>query len=177
MKTFLVSHKLISESGERLVRFCWCTDGPWDICNFVLKQCFISKVYFIRTHFTMVFWPSPPDPAPSMAWFECNRYSRRRYWVENGSKIPCKNLRHRFMCSIKSSTAEQTENFEYPTPIIYAETGSFRRSSAQRNRWHTQHRPYRHRTGPQEYQTCSKPWDKVEETLAMDGEIWPYLGG
>ncbi|EPQ58448.1 hypothetical protein GLOTRDRAFT_35639 [Gloeophyllum trabeum ATCC 11539] len=32
------------DTGERLVRFCWCTDGPFDIRDFVIKQCFISKV-------------------------------------------------------------------------------------------------------------------------------------
>jgi len=45
MNKFLISHHLINpDTGERLVPFCWCTDGPWDICNFVVKQCFISKI-------------------------------------------------------------------------------------------------------------------------------------
>jgi 3'-5' exoribonuclease 1 len=42
---FIVKHGLLDgESGERLVRFCWCSDGPFDIRDFVVKQCFISKV-------------------------------------------------------------------------------------------------------------------------------------
>jgi len=31
-------------TGDFLVRFCWCTDGPYDIQNFVVKQCFISNI-------------------------------------------------------------------------------------------------------------------------------------
>ena len=26
------------------MRFCWCTDGPFDVRDFVVKQCFISNV-------------------------------------------------------------------------------------------------------------------------------------
>ncbi|CDO70703.1 hypothetical protein BN946_scf184798.g18 [Trametes cinnabarina] len=43
-RTFLEKHRLIDpESGRRLTRFCFCTDGPYDIRDFVVKQCFISK--------------------------------------------------------------------------------------------------------------------------------------
>ncbi|KAG6821163.1 hypothetical protein H0H93_005383 [Arthromyces matolae] len=42
---FMVKHGLIhGDTGERLVRFCWCSDGPFDIRDFVVKQCFISKI-------------------------------------------------------------------------------------------------------------------------------------
>jgi 3'-5' exoribonuclease 1 len=42
---FLSKHGLIDQlSGEPLVRFCWCSDGPWDVRDFVVKQCFISGV-------------------------------------------------------------------------------------------------------------------------------------
>jgi len=42
---FLVGNGLIDPiTGDRLVRFCWCTDGPFDIQNFVMKQCFISNI-------------------------------------------------------------------------------------------------------------------------------------
>lgn len=42
---FMVKHGLLDEeNGERLVRFCWCSDGPFDVRDFVVKQCFISKV-------------------------------------------------------------------------------------------------------------------------------------
>ncbi|KAI0262917.1 ribonuclease H-like domain-containing protein [Gloeopeniophorella convolvens] len=42
---FLAQHGLIHpETGERLVRFCWCTDGPFDVRDFVVKQCFISNI-------------------------------------------------------------------------------------------------------------------------------------
>jgi len=41
-RAFLVEHKLIEKNGKRRIRFCWCSDGPWDIRDFVVKQCFIS---------------------------------------------------------------------------------------------------------------------------------------
>lgn len=45
MAEFLVTHRILDGLDRRpLVRFCWCSDGPWDICDFVIKQCFISKV-------------------------------------------------------------------------------------------------------------------------------------
>ena len=45
LEAFLVKHGLIEEgTRQRLRRFCWCTDGPWDIRDFIVKQCFISKV-------------------------------------------------------------------------------------------------------------------------------------
>lgn len=41
---FLVNHGLIDpKSGRPIQRFCWCSDGPFDIRDFVVKQCFISK--------------------------------------------------------------------------------------------------------------------------------------
>ncbi|KAH9951390.1 ribonuclease H-like domain-containing protein [Amylocystis lapponica] len=41
---FLAQNGLIDpHTSERLVRFVWCTDGPWDIRDFVVKQCFLSK--------------------------------------------------------------------------------------------------------------------------------------
>jgi len=44
-KLFLHKNGLIDkETGQRLVRYTWCTDGPFDIRDFVVKQCFISKV-------------------------------------------------------------------------------------------------------------------------------------
>lgn len=44
-RDFLVRNGLIdAETGNPLVRFCWCTDGPWDVRDFVVKQCFISKI-------------------------------------------------------------------------------------------------------------------------------------
>ncbi|PSR88914.1 hypothetical protein PHLCEN_2v5063 [Hermanssonia centrifuga] len=42
---FLARNGLIDAvTGARLVPFCWCTDGPWDVRDFVVKQCFISKI-------------------------------------------------------------------------------------------------------------------------------------
>ncbi|KAG2146922.1 ribonuclease H-like domain-containing protein [Suillus bovinus] len=42
---FLIRHGLIDpKSGRPIQRFCWCSDGPFDIRDFVVKQCFISKV-------------------------------------------------------------------------------------------------------------------------------------
>ncbi|KAI0685487.1 ribonuclease H-like domain-containing protein [Cytidiella melzeri] len=44
-RDFLTRNGLIdAETGAALVRFCWCSDGPWDIRDFVVKQCFISKI-------------------------------------------------------------------------------------------------------------------------------------
>lgn len=42
---FLARHGLIDlKNGRILQRFCWCSDGPFDIRDFVVKQCFISKI-------------------------------------------------------------------------------------------------------------------------------------
>ncbi|KAI0781150.1 ribonuclease H-like domain-containing protein [Trametes elegans] len=42
---FLERHGLIEpETGRRLARFCFCSDGPYDVRDFVVKQCFISKI-------------------------------------------------------------------------------------------------------------------------------------
>lgn len=47
---FLVYHGLIDpKSGRPVQRFCWCSDGPFDVRDFVVKQCFISKI-------PMPFW-------------------------------------------------------------------------------------------------------------------------
>lgn len=43
LQKFMIKHGLIGKDGERLARFCWCSDGPYDIRDFVVKQCFISK--------------------------------------------------------------------------------------------------------------------------------------
>ncbi|KAJ7489919.1 ribonuclease H-like domain-containing protein [Mycena galericulata] len=43
-RRFLVKHRLIEKSGKRRMRFCWCSDGPFDIRDFVVKQCFISQI-------------------------------------------------------------------------------------------------------------------------------------
>ena len=43
-RQFLVKHGLIDPvTGHCLVRYCWCSDGPFDIRDFLVKQCFISK--------------------------------------------------------------------------------------------------------------------------------------
>jgi hypothetical protein len=45
LEAFLIKNGLIErETGNRLKRFCWCSDGPWDIRDFLVKQCFISQV-------------------------------------------------------------------------------------------------------------------------------------
>lgn len=45
LEAFLVQHALVDpETKTRLKRFCWCSDGPWDIRDFFVKQCFISQV-------------------------------------------------------------------------------------------------------------------------------------
>ncbi|KXN82506.1 3'-5' exonuclease eri1 [Leucoagaricus sp. SymC.cos] len=45
VRAFLVKNGLIDDAtGKRLVRFCWCSDGPFDVRDFVVKQCFISKI-------------------------------------------------------------------------------------------------------------------------------------
>ncbi|GBE82484.1 3'-5' exonuclease eri1 [Sparassis crispa] len=44
-REFMERHGLIEfETGRRLIRFCWCSDGPFDIRDFVVKQCFMSKI-------------------------------------------------------------------------------------------------------------------------------------
>jgi len=55
MAEFLVTQRILDKPDHRpLVRFCWCSDGPWDICDFVIKQCFISKVNWILNTSTPV---------------------------------------------------------------------------------------------------------------------------
>jgi len=45
LEAFLIKNGLIdAKTGQRLVRFCWCSDGPFDIRDFVVKQCFISQI-------------------------------------------------------------------------------------------------------------------------------------
>ncbi|KAJ3717611.1 ribonuclease H-like domain-containing protein [Lentinula guzmanii] len=42
---FLVKHGVLDANyHEPLLRFCWCSDGPYDVRDFVVKQCFISKI-------------------------------------------------------------------------------------------------------------------------------------
>jgi len=42
---FLAQHGLIDpKNGRPLQRFCWCSDGPFDVRDFVVKQCFISNI-------------------------------------------------------------------------------------------------------------------------------------
>ncbi|KAH6918926.1 double-strand siRNA ribonuclease [Coprinopsis sp. MPI-PUGE-AT-0042] len=43
-ETFMIKNGLIDETGATLARFCFCTDGPFDIPSFIVKQCFISKL-------------------------------------------------------------------------------------------------------------------------------------
>ncbi|GJJ12205.1 hypothetical protein Clacol_006446 [Clathrus columnatus] len=44
-RTFLIRNGLICpKTGDRLNTFAWVTDGPFDIRDFVIKQCFISKI-------------------------------------------------------------------------------------------------------------------------------------
>ncbi|KIK59676.1 hypothetical protein GYMLUDRAFT_169268 [Collybiopsis luxurians FD-317 M1] len=41
---FLVRNGVLEESsGKPLVRFTWCSDGPYDVRDFVVKTCFISQ--------------------------------------------------------------------------------------------------------------------------------------
>jgi len=54
LEAFLVKNGLLdAKTGQRLVRFCWCSDGPFDIRDFVVKQCFISQVGVIF----FIVWP------------------------------------------------------------------------------------------------------------------------
>ncbi|KAI1787933.1 ribonuclease H-like domain-containing protein [Ganoderma leucocontextum] len=43
-RTFLEKHKLLDAAGQPLQRFCFCSDGPYDVRDFVVKQCFVSKI-------------------------------------------------------------------------------------------------------------------------------------
>lgn len=44
-QAFLIKHGVLdAETLKPLVRFCWCSDGPYDVRDFVVKQCFLSKV-------------------------------------------------------------------------------------------------------------------------------------
>jgi len=49
-KSWLVKHDLIDPvTDQPRQRFTFCTDGPYDMRDFVVKQCFISKI-------TMPLW-------------------------------------------------------------------------------------------------------------------------
>lgn len=44
-RKFLIRNGLICpKTGNRLCNYVWVTDGPYDIRDFVVKQCFISKI-------------------------------------------------------------------------------------------------------------------------------------
>ncbi|KAK7043661.1 hypothetical protein VNI00_008272 [Paramarasmius palmivorus] len=44
LEKFLVQEGLIDKTtGERKMRFCWCSDGPWDIRDFMVKQLYIAQ--------------------------------------------------------------------------------------------------------------------------------------
>ncbi|KIL68641.1 hypothetical protein M378DRAFT_900973 [Amanita muscaria Koide BX008] len=44
-RQFLVDNGVIDPDTERpLARYCWCSDGPFDVRDFMVKQCFISKI-------------------------------------------------------------------------------------------------------------------------------------
>ncbi|KAG8217452.1 hypothetical protein J3R82DRAFT_5597 [Butyriboletus roseoflavus] len=46
---FLAQYGLIDpKNGRPLQRFCWCSDGPFDVRDFVVKQCFISNVGILK---------------------------------------------------------------------------------------------------------------------------------
>ena len=52
---FLADHGLIdARSGARLERFMFCSDGPFDVRDFVVKQCYISKVRWRNIFFAIV---------------------------------------------------------------------------------------------------------------------------
>lgn len=42
---FLVKHGLVDPlTGERLKKFVFASDGPFDVRDFVVKQCYIANV-------------------------------------------------------------------------------------------------------------------------------------
>ncbi|KAJ3575994.1 hypothetical protein NP233_g723 [Leucocoprinus birnbaumii] len=78
VRAFLVKNGLIDDAtGKRLVRYCWCSDGPFDIRDFVVKQCFISKISMpewltgdvLDVRMTVMQWlntqPTHSSPTPS----------------------------------------------------------------------------------------------------------------
>ncbi len=68
---FLAKHQLIdAATGRRLARFCFCSDGPYDVRDFVVKQCFISKA-------------GPPTCARGASWLP--DHGRRRSPHPRGS--------------------------------------------------------------------------------------------
>ncbi|PVG02814.1 hypothetical protein CPB86DRAFT_750730 [Serendipita vermifera] len=41
---FLMKNGLLNRKGRPIERFVWCSDGPWDLRDFLAKQLFISKI-------------------------------------------------------------------------------------------------------------------------------------
>lgn len=70
---FLVKHGLIDPTtGQRLVRYSWCSDGPFDVRDFVVKQCFISNVRAFNPGF-----PSPQHFFSPWSYSSANINSNR----------------------------------------------------------------------------------------------------
>ncbi|KAK7465482.1 hypothetical protein VKT23_005460 [Stygiomarasmius scandens] len=45
LRAFMTKNKLIhAGDGKAITRFCWCTDGPWDLGDLLTKQCFHSRI-------------------------------------------------------------------------------------------------------------------------------------
>ena len=71
-RKFLEEHGLLDESGHRLSRFCFFSYGPYDIRDFVVKQCFISKVSSVELRLRSladcgVLRRPMTDPSPHLA--------------------------------------------------------------------------------------------------------------
>lgn len=79
-EAFLNKHGLIDSDGQLITRTCWCSDGPWDLAHFFIKQLHISKMKmpsWMRTDFL--------DIRKAVAMYRAQQNSRsvRAYNVRN----------------------------------------------------------------------------------------------
>ncbi|KAF7304714.1 Exonuclease domain-containing protein [Mycena kentingensis (nom. inval.)] len=44
VRAFLVEQGVIEKTGKKRLKAVWCSDGPWDLRDMLVKQCFISKM-------------------------------------------------------------------------------------------------------------------------------------
>ncbi|KAI6039010.1 ribonuclease H-like domain-containing protein [Pisolithus marmoratus] len=107
---FLARHGLIDlKNGRILQRFCWCSDGPFDIRDFVVKQCFISKI-------------------PMPLWLRGDVLDVRRLvsaWgmSEQLTALAIHNLRHRRY--FQSTTAHYFHSLNIPQQLRVLGLGQF----------------------------------------------------
>ena len=58
---FMKGHGLLDVNGNRIKRFTWCSDTPFDMQDFMLKQCHISQVSLVVAFCLILLDATVPD--------------------------------------------------------------------------------------------------------------------